>query len=157
GNAGPNAASGVTVRDTLPAGLTYQSSTASQGSYDPGTGVWTVGTVGVGATQTLTITALVVSPGVQANTASIAHADQFDPNLGNNTGSATETPQHADLLLTKSVSDPTPDVGNVITFTITLTDLGPDAATNVLVADRLPTGLGFVSATPSAGTYNPAT
>ena len=35
------------MTDLLPAGVTFQSFTATQGSYDEPTGVWTVGTVGV--------------------------------------------------------------------------------------------------------------
>ena len=61
-NSGPDAATGVTVTDLLPAGLTFVSATPSQGTYDSATGVWTVGTVATGAPQTLTITATVVSP-----------------------------------------------------------------------------------------------
>ena len=44
-NRGPDAAPDVTVTDLLPAGLTYLTSSASQGTYDPGTGVWTVGSL----------------------------------------------------------------------------------------------------------------
>ena len=54
-NNGTLAATGVQVRDLLPASLTYVSSTASQGSYNNTTGIWTVGTVAVGASLTLTI------------------------------------------------------------------------------------------------------
>src|SRR5262245_27953876 len=79
------------------------------------------------------------------------HSDQPDPNPSNNSSSAAETPQQADLALTKPVSNPMPNVGDTITYTITLSDLGPDPATNVTVTDLLPTGLTFVSATPSQG------
>src|SRR5262249_22066326 len=109
----------VTLSDALPAGVTFLSFTASQGSYDPGTQTWTVGTVAAGTTATLTITAQVTSPNPVANTASISHADQFDPDTGNNTAFATVTPQQADLQLTKAVSDPRPNVGDTITFTVT--------------------------------------
>ena len=71
------------------------------------------------------------APTAQTNTATISDADQFDPNTGNNTASATETPQQADLAITKTVSNPTPNVGDIITFTVTLTNTGPDAATGV--------------------------
>src|SRR5262249_27226281 len=89
----------------------------------------------------------------QTNTASISHSDQFDPNVGDNTASATETSQQADLQVSKTVSNPTPNVGDTITYTITLTDNGPDPATNVTVQDTLPAGVAFVSATP-AGSYD---
>src|SRR5262249_23012939 len=123
----------------------------------PVTGVWTLGTVNPGTPQTLQLQAKVVSPTAQTNTATISHSDQFDPNGGNNQGSATESPQRADLSLTKSVSNTAPNVGDTITFTVTLPNAGPDAATNVTVQDLLPAGLTFVSATPSQGSYNNAT
>src|SRR5262249_48610814 len=106
-NNGPDPATGVTVTDPLPAGLDLLAATPSRGSYDPITGVWTVGTVNMGAPQTLQLQVKVVSPAAQTNTATIDHADQFDPNAANNQGSATETPQQADLALTKSVSGAT--------------------------------------------------
>src|SRR6185436_1292678 len=114
-NAGPDNATGVTVQDVLPAGLTFISAVATQGNYNPTTGVWTVGTVLVEGPQRLTITARVDSPDAQTNTASIADSDQFNPNLGNNTDTAEIDPQVADLLVTKSVSNARPNVGDNIT------------------------------------------
>ena len=61
--------------------------------------------------QTLTIQATVASPNPPTNTATISHADQFDPNTANNTASATETPQQADLALTKTRQQPDPQRG----------------------------------------------
>jgi uncharacterized repeat protein (TIGR01451 family) len=153
-NNGPSPATNVTVSDLLPAGLTFVSATTSQGTYDSGTGVWTVGTVASGTSQTLAITARVVSPNAQTNTATVTHVDQPDPDPANDTASATETPQLADLALTKTVSNATANVGDTIAFTLTLSDNGPDAATNVTVNDLLPAGLFFESATPSQGTYS---
>src|SRR5262249_36820510 len=138
-------------------GLDFVSAMASQGGYDNTSGVWTVGTVASGTPQRLQIQARVVSAAAQTNTAAIDHADQFDPNPGNNTGSTTETPQQADLSVSKRVSNPTPNVGDVITFTITLANAGPDSATNVTVRDPLPAGLDFVSAAPSLGNYDSTT
>jgi uncharacterized repeat protein (TIGR01451 family) len=61
------------------------------------------------------------------------------------------------LALTKTVSDATPNVGDTVTFTVTLTNNGPDTAAGVTVTDLLPVGLTFVSALPSQGTYDSVT
>ena len=58
-NNGPDAATGVTVADILPAGVTYISNSPSQETYDSGTRVWTVGDLANGASATLDITATV--------------------------------------------------------------------------------------------------
>jgi uncharacterized repeat protein (TIGR01451 family) len=63
----------------------------------------------------------------------------------------------ADIRVRKSVSDPTPAVGARVTFTIAVTNLGPNNATGVQVRDLLPAGVAFVSATASQGTYTAAT
>src|SRR5207253_151640 len=130
---------------------TFESYLASQGTYVSGTGVWTVGTMAPG-TQTLQIFVTVASPDPKTNTATITGTDQYDPDTADKTDSVTETPQQADLALTKAVSNATPNVGDVISFTLTLTNAGPDAATNVLVTDLLPAGLTFESYLASQGT-----
>jgi uncharacterized repeat protein (TIGR01451 family) len=63
-------------------------------------------------------------------------------------------PPAADLALSKTVNDPTPNVGDTVVFTVTLTNHGPDTATDVQVNDPLPVGLSFVAATPSQGWYD---
>jgi uncharacterized repeat protein (TIGR01451 family) len=90
-NNGPNTATTVRVTDVLPAGLTFVSAMPSQGTYDSATGNWEVGTVSVGAAQTLQIRATVMSAGAFTNTATVSHSDQFDPDTGNNSRSATVT------------------------------------------------------------------
>src|SRR5207253_5942744 len=143
--------------DTLPAGLSFVSANPSQGAYNNTTGLWTVGTVTTAASQTLQILARVVSPNAQTNTAAISRADQFDPNTANNSAGVTETPQQADLGVTKTVSNATPNVGDTISFTVTLSNAGPNTASNVVVHDPLPAGLAFVSAATSLGAYNSGT
>src|SRR5262245_28520875 len=126
---GSSTATGVEVTDQLPIGLSFVSALASQGTYSSGNGIWTVGTVNAGTPQTLTITATVTSPSALTNTATITHSDQTDPNSANDIASVTETPQRADLALLKSVSNPTPNVGDNVIFTVTLSNSGPNPAT----------------------------
>jgi uncharacterized repeat protein (TIGR01451 family) len=88
-NNGPNNATGVAITDALPSGVSFVSATASQGGYASGTGLWTVGVLANGANATLTITATVLTTGAITNTATKSAGDQFDPDTGNNAGSAT--------------------------------------------------------------------
>ena len=88
-------------------------------------------------------------------------------NLGSFTGGATAgapashtvtildddlvVPASADLSITKAVAPGSVNQFDNVTFNITVTNNGPDAASNVVVTDTLPVQLQFVSATPSAG------
>src|SRR6476469_4202571 len=83
---GPDTATGVSVQDTLPAGLSFVSATPSQGAYNPSTGTWAVGTVTTSTPQTLQIRARVISPSAQTNDATVT-ADQPDPDADNNSAS----------------------------------------------------------------------
>lgn len=61
-NHGPIPADTVTAGDTLPTGLTYSSHTTTAGTvYTPTTGRWTIGTMAVGTTRTLNLTATVTA------------------------------------------------------------------------------------------------
>ncbi len=159
-NLGQNTATKVSVKDLLPAGLTFDSAIPSLGSYEPTTGVWIVGTVTTAVPQTLQLLAKATVATPLTNTASINHADQFDPDLTNNTASITITPlvPKADLVLSKTADQSQAAVGTNVTYTFILRNLGPDTATGVTVTDPFPAGLVFVSAAvPSQGIYDPVT
>lgn len=85
------AATGVTVADLLPAGTSYVSHTGT-GSYAPGTGVWAVGSIAVGQTRTLTITATVtaMNSATVINTAEVAANGVNDLDSTPNNGLASE-------------------------------------------------------------------
>ncbi|MBD2201960.1 DUF11 domain-containing protein [Calothrix sp. FACHB-1219] len=68
-----------------------------------------------------------------------------------------QPPTGADLELTQTVSNATPTGGENVTFTLRLNNRGPQSTNNVTVTDQLPTGLTFVSATASQGSYNSST
>lgn len=82
----------VKVTDLLPSGYTYVNSTTTKGSYDKTSGVWTVGSLANGATETLTITAQVNETGEYTNTATTS-GDITDPDAANNTSTVMVTPQ----------------------------------------------------------------
>ncbi|NND31907.1 MAG: DUF11 domain-containing protein, partial [Saprospiraceae bacterium] len=61
----------------------------------------------------------------------------------------------ANLELTKGVDNESPNVGDQVTFSIRVINYGPDQATNVVVEDRLPSGLSYVDDSGnSSTTYN---
>ncbi len=155
-NAGSNAASNLRVQDVLPAGLSLVSAVASQGSYDPATGLWYVGNLAASVSVTLTVTATATQGGTITNTACFYAMDQTDTVGTNNCASAVVSPQVADLSLTKTVDNTTPAQNSNVTFTVTLTNLGASAASAISVQDSLPTGLTYVSHAAALGTYNPA-
>jgi uncharacterized repeat protein (TIGR01451 family) len=157
-NNGPSAASNVSATDVLPSGYTFVSASPSVGTYDQATGVWAIGNLANGANATLSITATVNATGLYVNTATVS-APESDPTPTNNTSSITPEPVPvADVAIIKTVNNTSPNVGSDVTFTLTASNTGPSGATNVSVADVLPSGYTFVSATPSGSTtYNSTT
>jgi uncharacterized repeat protein (TIGR01451 family) len=152
-NSGPDDATGVIVTDTLPTDVTFGSATPSQGGCSgPNPVICNLGTLANGATATITI---VVTPTVEGiiilNQAEVSGAE-LDPELTNNaTTEATAIRPAADLSIAKSDSPDPVTVGQPLSYTITITNSGPDDATGVIVTDTLPTSVVFGSATPSQG------
>ncbi len=92
-NAGPSVASNVVVNDLLPNGFTLISATPSQGSYNAGTGVWTVGTLNPASTATLTFQLQVgVFLGLDFTNTATVGSDTPDPVPGNNQASLAVNP-----------------------------------------------------------------
>jgi uncharacterized repeat protein (TIGR01451 family) len=89
------ATANVSVSDMLPEGLTYVSSSATAGSYNPETGVWTIGSIGpIPGNATLTIVATVNSGTgneVITNTATISAEGNTDYHSENNSSDASVT------------------------------------------------------------------
>ena len=155
-NAGPSNETNVSLTSILPTGVTYVSDDAS-GAYNNTSGLWTIGSLNAGATSKLNITATVdANQGGQSitNTTTAATGDQIDLVTTGDVLSATINVTSADLVTILSVDNPTPNVGQNVTFTIKVTNNGPNDETNTSLTSKLPNGFGFVSATPSDGTYN---
>ena len=97
-NVGTVNETGVQVTDLLPAELEYISSNPSQGSYNSGTGLWTVGNVNTSSSATLQITARVISssPDIE-NCASLTASNPSDTNPANDSSCTGFTPTHVVL------------------------------------------------------------
>ena len=96
--------------------------------------------------------------GEVTNLATIVARGQPDPDPSNDSAAAQVNGQPAaDIGVAKTVDNPSPAVGTMVTFTVTATNAGPSPATGVVVTDALPAGLTLVSATPSQGSYTAPT
>ncbi|HRH93020.1 MAG TPA: hypothetical protein PKV72_00640, partial [Candidatus Peribacteria bacterium] len=151
-NNGPAAATNVVLNDVLPAGLTYVTNATAPGTYNPATGVWTIGTLNNGATATLQIAATVATVGNHVNTATVAAATA-DPNLNNNSASASvvgvnPAPQ---FTATKAADKQTAAPGDFIVYTLNATINGQSAQANIRLADVIPAWLTYVSQGSTAG------
>ena len=69
------------------------------------------------------------------------------------TGGCTPAGVSADLSLVKSASSVMPSIGDVITYTLTLSNAGPNAADGVQISDQLPTTGTLVGQSASNGGY----
>jgi uncharacterized repeat protein (TIGR01451 family) len=157
------AAAGATLTQTTPANTLFQSVT-------PPTG-WTCGTKpAVGATGSIVCTAtgtfagsssvnfsVVVSVRPEAvvgstitNSVTVSETGT-DPNLANNTATASVQVQGADLSMTQVASATAIAPGATITYTETVTNNGPNAATGAVLYQQTPTNTTFASITPPTG------
>ena len=150
-NHGPSDAKNVIVTDRLPAGLIFK---GSNGNYNPDTGIWTVGDLANGQLASLIITTIVDITNAEITNVAVVDSDTPDNNTDNNRDNdTTNVDPEADVKVIKTVSNPKPTVGDVITWTITVINLGPDAARDVVVEDNLPAGLKLISAKGSTGIF----
>lgn len=149
-NNGPDEATNVEVTDLLPSGYSFVAATPS-GQYNPNSGLWTAGNLGVGASLILQIEVTVNPEGTYMNSA-IVSADQHDPFLSDNEDSANVEPQFYVLAqLEKTVNDEFPIVNDTITFTIRVSNNGTTSAGESLITDPLTDGFVYVNSITSNG------
>jgi uncharacterized repeat protein (TIGR01451 family) len=115
----------------------------------------------VGQSRSFSLVALVdsaIPDATISNTARVS-SGRFDPNLANNISPAvvTNVTRLSDLVVTKTVNKATPDVEEVITYTVKVRNAGPSQATGVVVTDVLPSGMTFVDADATQGSYDEVT
>ncbi len=163
-NNGPEEGSGVSVTFTAtldPAGPTgpgpaaILSVTAPGWNCTPSSGTVTCTRTSLPALETSPITVEVNAPvqGTIAASAAISGSEE-DPATGNNASEATtdvEPLPSADISVTKTHAPTSPLVGQSLTYTITVTNNGPDPASGVTMQDTLPAQVVFDSVSASEG------
>ena len=154
-NAGPLSATGVTLTDTLPAGLTFVSSAPGPPTCNESSGTVTCDLDTLASSGTTMVEVQVsVDPstrGTLTNTASVA-SNETDPDPANNTSAATTAvAAEADVSVTKSDSPEPVIAGTDLSYTLTVTNSGPSSATGVNLTDTLSSAVSFGSASQGCG------
>ncbi|MEH7278416.1 DUF11 domain-containing protein [Bacillus toyonensis] len=152
--------------DSLPNGTSFIPGTVTvdnvpQTNANPAAGI-SLGTINNGTSRTVTFQATVVSLPSQnpiSNTANITF--QYTPIAGGTTFNGLATSNSAgtqinlaDINGTKSVNKLFTDIGETLTYSIALANIGNIAATNIIYTDPIPSGTTFI---PGSVTVNGVT
>ena len=100
----------------------------------------------------------VTGPGgtVHVNTVTAEGHDEFGNAVSDSDDARVQiTPRLIDLVIVKEATSPTP-LNGIVNYTMTVTNKGPNDATNVQVADPAPAGILYLSASPAQGTCSVA-
>ena len=176
-NDGPDTATNVVVSDILSPSLNFVSVSSTLGIYATSTNLWNVTNLSSGsyATTTITVTVKSGSEGqIISNSACISGEEDdsnnlndtsnvnFNVNSGGNGGGGAggggnATITSANLKVTKTVDKSTVSVGDTLTYTIAVVNNGPNTASSTTAKDTLPSGVNFVSASTTFGSFSTTT
>jgi uncharacterized repeat protein (TIGR01451 family) len=162
-----NAAINLVVGDPLPSGLEFAGFTANPGdvcAYNTATRTITcaIGTLSPDATFSFAYQASVAAVAVGSPSGTLVNSACYLSNSADQPtvifqGCANASvvvppgpPVPADLGVVKTVSDSTVTPGDTVTWNIVATNYGPATSTGFVLADQLPAGVGFVTATASS-------
>jgi uncharacterized repeat protein (TIGR01451 family) len=170
-NLGPAAATTVTFTQSTPPNTNFQSITIPVGWTCPtlppvgGTGPITCNdssNLAVNATANFTVV-LQVNPGTPSGTTiaetATASATNIVPGLTTNSATATvivANANSADVAITKTATPNPVAQGDILTYTLSVINNGPASATNVTVADTLPSAVTYLSVVTTTGTCSEA-
>jgi uncharacterized repeat protein (TIGR01451 family)/CSLREA domain-containing protein len=152
GNGGPDPALNVSLTDDLPSGVAFTSATPDQGNCTEagGTVACDLSEMASGASADVVIVVATTASGTLANSATVT-SDMLDLNLDDNSASEITTVDappvpEANLSIGKSDGRDPVTTGAVLTYTLVVTNSGPDAATAVAASDTLPPEVAYGAA-----------
>jgi uncharacterized repeat protein (TIGR01451 family) len=158
-NSGPSPAPSTSLMDNLPPGTAFVSLTQESGPAftcatptvgGPGGVTCTLASFASGAAATFTLVVTAAGSGPVTNIATVS-SGALDPNPSNNSASATTVVgSSADLAVTKTAAASVAAGAN-ISYSIGLSNSGPNAAATTAFADTLPAGTTFVSFAQNSG------
>ncbi|MEM1327227.1 MAG: CHRD domain-containing protein [Bacteroidota bacterium] len=171
-NSGSETATNIVIDAGLPEGFVYTSFTPSAGTYRPVLENWAIEELAAGETATLTLIVFALDAADDVDYfAEVSSADQEDSDSIPGNGANEEDDEvsislrpftdggvgtgegSADLSIAIENDDEDFDLFANSTFSITVTNDGPDAATNVSVQLMMSENVAFTSAETSQGGY----
>ncbi|MCH7801622.1 MAG: DUF11 domain-containing protein, partial [Chloroflexi bacterium] len=159
-NNGPGNATGVTMTDTLPDGVIFVSASANNGSNCNLTGsalTCNIGSISNGDSVKVSIIVAPTAAGIVDTSIDIVNSgvvtfNEFESDPSNNTATVSTTViQAADLVVTKTGSPDPIQVGDTLTYTVTVANNGPSTATGVVLTDTLPPNMTVGSVVSTQG------
>lgn len=152
-NNGPSASTGFRVADTLPANVTLVGTpSGADWSFSQQNGTYN-GTLAPNTSASYTFRGKVnVGSGNIINSATVIAGPVPDAIPDNNNAQVTTAvTAGADLSMSKTVNPAPAAAGSVLTYTLTARNLGPSAATGVVVTDPMPQGFVITGGVAPAG------
>ncbi|MCD6452901.1 MAG: DUF11 domain-containing protein [Dehalococcoidales bacterium] len=135
-------ATNVVVKDTIPAGLTYYSSSPTA-SVSGNTATWNIGTLDAGNSEILKLRLNASQVGQWTNKAIVTSAEDVEVE-------ASATTQVINPLVSIDKTGPSQgNQGTNIVYTITVNNTGSVNLTNTTVTDQIPTGMSYISSSPT--------
>ena len=162
-NKGPDTATGIIIKEVLGIGYKFVGlSTEGVGTatYDPSTMTitWNISSMPKNTKARLSIFALVAgignnTPNLAVN-ASLSHVDQYDTPGSNKYSSwSINVDPSADIQVNQTQQTSTENDHQYVTYTVNVTNNGPNNATGIQITDPLPAGLTNPIITPVLGSY----
>ena len=156
-NHGPSAAEDVEVLEDIPSSLKLIRYTATEGTFDKTTNIWTIGKLASDASATLTIVTEVLSVGNITNPVEVSTSTPDSNKSNNKANNTTEAFTKCDLEIKKSSDKKVYNVGDEMHWIIEVVNHGPSTATDVVAYDVLSSSVRFVGYTSSKGSYDAST